>query len=370
MAPIMLQWDKDKELPRDVLSRGAELGFGGLYISEDVGGSGLSRHDSSVVYEALSTGCASTTAYISIHTMAAAMIDKYGTEEQRQKYLPRLCTMEHLASYCLTEPTAGSDAGSLRTTAKLSDSGSHYVLNGSKAFISNGGGSDIYLVMARTGESNSGPNGITCFIIEATEEQKSSATSDGANGLEFGKKEDKLGWNSQPTRAVYFNSLKVPKENVLGDIGQGFKIAMGGLNGGRINISSCSLGGALASLETTVDYVKDRQQFGKSIASFQNTQFKLAELATKLTSSRLIVRQAAKMLDENSPATASWAAMAKLQATEDCYDIVDRCIQLHGGYGYLKDYKPQQFLRDLRVHRILEGTNEVMQMVISRELLK
>ncbi|KAI9226291.1 MAG: acyl-CoA dehydrogenase/oxidase [Piptocephalis tieghemiana] len=354
MAPHMLEWDKAGSLPMDVLRRGAELGFGGLYMKEDVGGAELGRLESAIVFEALATGCVSTTAYISIHNMACWMIDRYGSEEQRKKYVPDLTSMNRLASYCLTEPGAGSDAGSLRTSAVRK--GDEYILNGSKAFISAGGFSDVYVIMARTGDP--GPKGVSCFIVEKD-----------TPGLSFGKKEDKLGWNSQPTRAVIMEDCRVPTANLVGSLGEGFKFAMQGLDGGRINIAACSLGAAQATLETTLDYTTDRQQFGKPIASFQNTQFTMADMAIGLNSSRLMMREAARLLDESSPQTTAYCAMAKAYATETCYQICDKGLQLHGGYGYLKDYKVQQYLRDSRVHRILEGTNEIMRLITSRSLL-
>ncbi|KAJ1973740.1 Isobutyryl-CoA dehydrogenase, mitochondrial [Dimargaris xerosporica] len=355
MAPQMQEWDAKEVLPVDVLRRGAELGFGGLYVREASGGTGLSRLDSSLIFEALATGCVSTTAYISIHNMCAWMVDQFGNDAQRAKYLPGLTSMEHLASYCLTEPGAGSDAASLATTARKE--GGKYVLNGSKAFISNGGNSDVYLLMARTGED--GPGGISCFIIDKD-----------APGLSFGKKERKMGWNSQPTRAVILEDCQVPEENLLGSLGQGFVIAMKGLDGGRINIASCSLGAAQASLEATLDYAKVRKQFQKPIAAFQNTQFKFADMIADLNASRLLVRQAAGLLDEQSPQATSFCAMAKAFATDKCFNICNTSLQLHGGYGYLKDYKVQQYVRDSRVHQILEGTNEVMRMIVSRAALK
>ncbi|RUS29791.1 acyl-CoA dehydrogenase/oxidase [Jimgerdemannia flammicorona] len=361
LSPSMQVWDEKEVFPVDVLKKGAELGFGGLYCKEDFGGVNLGRLATSIIFEALSTGCVSTTAYVSIHNMCAWMIDTFANDQQKSKYLPSLITMDKLASYCLTEPGAGSDAASLATTAKKA--GDTYVLNGSKAFISGGGQSDVYLVMARTGGPGKDvacrPKGISCFIVEK-----------GTPGLSFGKKEQKLGWNSQPTRAVILEDCTVPAENLVGGEGQGFTIAMKGLNGGRVNIASCSLGAAQASLETALEYTKVRKQFNKPIAAFQNTQFKLAEMATALLSSRLMVRQAARMLDEGSAAASVYCAMAKLQSTEDCFQICDQALQLHGGYGYLKDYKVQQYFRDARVHRILEGTNEVMKVIVSREMLK
>ncbi|KAI9238991.1 isobutyryl-CoA dehydrogenase [Podila verticillata NRRL 6337] len=353
-APKMQEWDEKQHFPIDVLRRGAKLGFGGLYTREDVGGSGLGRLDTSVVFEALSAGDVSTTAYLTLHNMCSWMIDNFGNEEQRQRFLPQITSMERLASYCLTEPGAGSDAAGLSTSAVKK--GSHYVLNGSKAFISGGGASDVYLVLARTGRS--GPKGISCFIVEK-----------GFKGLSFGKKEVKLGWNSQPTTAVIMEDCEVPVENLLGAEGQGFSIAMSGLNGSRVNIGSCSLGAAQASIEAAVEHVKARKQFGHALADFQNIQFKLADMATGLLSSRLMIRQAAAMLDQNHPNVASSTAMAKIHATERCFRICDESLQIHGGYGYLKDFKMNVYFRDTRVHRILGGANEVMRLVTSRALL-
>ncbi|KAI9290629.1 acyl-CoA dehydrogenase domain protein [Neoconidiobolus thromboides FSU 785] len=355
LAPRMQEFDQKGELPMDALRKGAELGFGGVYIGEDVGGAGLGRLETSLIFEALSTGDTSTAAFISIHNMALNVIDKYGSKEQREQYLPSLTSMEKIASYCLTEPGAGSDAGNLGTVAKRD--GDNYILNGSKAFISGGGFSDVYVVMARTGEA--GPKGISSFIVEK-----------GTPGLSFGKNEKKLGWNSQPTAAVIFEDCVVPAKNLIGKEGDGFKFAMQGLDGGRINIASCSLGAAQASLELALEYSKDRKQFGRSISSFQHTQFKLAELVTSLQTSRLITRQAATLVDQKSPLGTSFVAMAKLQATDKCFDVINQALQIHGGYGYLYDYKLQQYLRDSRVHQILEGTNEIMRLIISRDLLK
>ncbi|KAF9166579.1 Isobutyryl-CoA dehydrogenase, mitochondrial [Actinomortierella ambigua] len=353
-APNMQQWDEEQSFPIDVLRKGAKLGFGGLYTREDVGGSGLGRLETSIVFEALSTGDVSTTAYLTLHNMCAWMIDTFGSEGQRQKYLPKLTSMELLASYCLTEPNAGSDAANLST--KAVKRGSHYVLNGTKAFISGAGASDVYLILARTG--GTGPKGISCFIVEKD-----------FPGLSFGKKESKLGWNSQPTRAVILEDCEVPVENLVGAEGQGFSIAMSGLNGSRLNIGSCSLGAAQASLEATLEHVKVRKQFGRSISAFQNTQFKLADMATQLLSSRLMIRHAAAITDQNHPNAAIFASMAKLDASEKCFAICDECLQLHGGYGYLKDYKLNVYMRDARVHRILGGASEVMRMMTARALL-
>ncbi|XP_058145279.1 isobutyryl-CoA dehydrogenase, mitochondrial isoform X1 [Dasypus novemcinctus] len=355
MAPHMAEWDHEELFPVDVMRKAAQLGFGGVYIRTDVGGAGLSRLDSSIIFEALATGCTSTTAYISIHNMCAWMIDTFGNEEQRHKFCPPLCTMEKFASYCLTEPGSGSDAASLLTSAKRQ--GDRYILNGSKAFISGGGESDIYVVMCRTGEA--GPKGISCIVVEK-----------GTPGLSFGKKEKKVGWNSQPTRAVIFEDCVVPVTNRIGDEGQGFLIAMNGLNGGRINVASCSLGAAHASVVLARDHLNMRKQFGKPLASNQYLQFKLADMATRLVASRLMVRSAAVALQKQRGDAVALCSMAKLFATDECFAICNQALQMHGGYGYLKDYAVQQYVRDSRVHQILEGSNEVMRMLISRNLLQ
>ncbi|KAJ3193052.1 Isobutyryl-CoA dehydrogenase, mitochondrial [Irineochytrium annulatum] len=353
--PNMRSWDENHTFPVDSLRKAAELGFGAIYCKPDHGGTGLGRIEASVIFEALSTGCVSTTAYISIHNMCAWMIDTFGSKELREKFIPRMATMELLSSYCLTEPGAGSDAASLATTAKLE--GDHYVLNGSKAFISGAGSSDLYVVMVRTG--GPGPKGISCLLVEKD-----------TPGLSFGKNELKVGWRSQPTRAITFEDCRVPKSNLIGSEGQGFSIAMQGLNGGRVNIASCSLGGAQAALEESVAYAGVRKQFGENLGSFQSVQFRLAEMGMKVAGSRLMVRRAAGMMDEGSKAVAAWCAMAKARATEDCFQVCDEAMQIHGGYGYLNDYPVGQYMRDLRVHRILEGTSEVMRMIVSREMLK
>ncbi|KAJ4935715.1 hypothetical protein JOQ06_017243 [Pogonophryne albipinna] len=341
MAPHMSEWDQKEIFPVETMRKAAQLGFGGIYVQPEVGGSGLSRLDTSIIFEALSTGCVSTTAYISIHNMCAWMIDTFGNNEQRERFCPDLCLMDKFASYCLTEPGSGSDAASLLTTAQLK--GDHYIVNGSKAFISGGGDTDVYIVMCRTG--GKGPKGISCLVVEK-----------GTPGLSFGKKEKKVGWNSQPTRAVIFEDCAVPVINRLGEEGQGFNMAMRGLNGGRINIASCSLGAAHASVQLARDHLL-------------YLQFKLAEMATKLVASRLMVREAATALQENRSDAVSLCSMAKLFATDECFNICNDALQMHGGYGYLKDYAVQQFVRDIRVHQILEGTNEVMRMIISRNLL-
>ncbi|KAJ3411767.1 Isobutyryl-CoA dehydrogenase, mitochondrial [Chytridiales sp. JEL 0842] len=357
LAPNMQEWDATHTFPISTLRKAASLGFGALYCSPDFGGSGLSRLESSLVFEALSQGCVSTTAYLSIHNMCAWMLTQFASNELKHKYLERMATMEILGSYCLTEPNAGSDAGSLITSAKKDRSGEYYVLNGSKAFISGAGSSDVYLVMCRTG--GEGAKGISCLLVEKDME-----------GVSFGKNEEKMGWRSQPTRVITFEDVRVPASNLIGAEGQGFSIAMQGLNGGRINIASCSLGGAQAALQAAINHVSDRKQFGKLLKDFQSIQFKLAEMAGKLVSSRLMVREAARVLDGKEPNAAAWCAMAKQVATDECFKVTDEAIQIHGGYGYLNEYPVSQYMRDLRVHRILEGTNEIMKLIVSREMLK
>eukprot|EP00927_Polykrikos_kofoidii_P047312 TRINITY_DN41417_c0_g3_i1.p1 TRINITY_DN41417_c0_g3~~TRINITY_DN41417_c0_g3_i1.p1 ORF type:complete len:447 (-),score=95.98 TRINITY_DN41417_c0_g3_i1:335-1618(-) len=354
MYPHAAKWDAESHFPVDVLREAAALGFGGVFVDPDLGGSGLCRQDGAVIFEALATGCTSTTAYLTIHNMCAWMIDQFGNDEIRQRFLPGLCTMELFSSYCLTEPGSGSDAASLTTTAVRD--GDDYVLNGSKAFISGGGVSDIYLVMCRTG--GPGPKGISCVVVPKD-----------APGLVFGKNEDKLGWKTQPTSAVIFENCRVPAKNLLGKEGEGFKFAMKGLDGGRISIATCSVGAAARCLEISAAYVKDRKQFGSPIASFQNTQFKLADMAVDLAASRLMVRNAAKLLDEKDSDATTACAMAKRLATDVGFNICNEALQLHGGYGYLKDYPIERYVRDVRVHQILEGTNEIMRLIISRKLL-
>ncbi|WP_341701980.1 isobutyryl-CoA dehydrogenase [Ferrovibrio sp.] len=354
MKPNAAAWDEQKHFPVKELRDAAALGFGGIYVRDDVGGSGLSRLDAAIIFEELAAGCTSTAAYISIHNMAAWMIDRFGDDVLRQKYLPSLCSMEQFASYCLTEPNAGSDAAALQTRAV--DAGDHYVLNGSKAFISGGGRSDIYVCMVRTGAA--GPKGISCLVVEA-----------GTPGLSFGAQERKLGWNSQPTAMVIFEDCKVPKANLVGTEGEGFSIAMAGLDGGRINIGACSIGAATACLEASRDYVATRKQFGRALAEFQSTQFKLSDMATELMAARLMIRQAAARLDARHPEATASCAMAKRFATDAGFAICNEALQLHGGYGYLKDYPLERYLRDARVHQILEGTNEIMRVIVSRRLL-
>ena len=353
LAPHSAEWDETKHFPVDVMRQAAEMGFCGIYTGEEHGGMALGRVEAAVIFEELSRGDVSTAAFISIHNMATWMIDTYGSDELRGRFVPSLVTMEKIASYCLTEPGSGSDAAALRTTARLD--GDHYVLNGSKAFISGAGTSDVYVVMARTGED--GPKGVSTFVVEKD-----------APGLSFGAQEKKMGWNSQPTAIVSFDDCRIPAANLLGKERDGFRYAMSGLDGGRLNIAACSLGGARLALETTLDYVASRKQFGKPIADFQNTQFKLADMATQLDACRLMVMRGAWAMDTNHPEKTKWCAMAKRMATDACFQIADEALQLHGGYGYLKDYPLERIVRDLRVHRILEGTNEIMRVITAREM--
>ena len=354
MMPQARAWDENETFPVRELREAAALGFGGIYVKEDVGGSALSRLDAALIFEELAQGCTSTAAYISIHNMAAWMIDAFGSTEVRKKFLPKLCTMEHFASYCLTEPGAGSDAASLVTRARRD--GDHYVLDGTKAFISGGGVSDIYVVMARTGES--GPRGISCIVVE-----------NGTKGLSFGAREKKLGWKTQPTAMVIFENCRVPVTNRIGFEGQGFRIAMAGLDGGRLNIGACSLGGAQFCLGRTIEYMKERRQFGSRLADFQALQFRVADYATELDAARLLLHRAAVAVGTGDPAATRLAAQAKRLATDTGFEIVNGCLQLHGGYGYLRDHPIERILRDVRVHQILEGTNEIMRMIVSRAML-
>ena len=355
LAPHAKQWDEDKYFPVDTLKEMAGLGFAGIYLQEEHGGSGLSRFDAALIFEALSGGCTSTAAYMTIHNMASWMIDSFGNAEQRAKYLPRLTSMEWIASYCLTEPGSGSDAGAMRSRA-LRD-GDHYVLNGSKAFISGSGVSDIYVAMVRTGDE--GAKGVSCFIIEK-----------GTPGLSFGANEKKMGWNNQPTAQVIFEDCRVPVENRIGEEGEGFKFAMMGLDGGRLNIAACSLGTAQRAFDMALEYAKTREQFGQSIAEFQAIQFKLADMATDLEAARLMLYEAAKTLDDGKAEKTRKSAMAKRFVTDTCFNVANEALQIHGGYGYLQDYEIERMVRDLRVHQILEGTNEIMRMIIARDLLK
>ena len=355
MAPNAEKWDEEKIFPVDTLRELAELGFGGIYVNPDLGGSGLSRLDSTLIFESLSHGCTSTAAFLSIHNMANWMIDSFGSNELKERIVPDLCTMKKIASYCLTEAGAGSDAGNLKT--KAVKDGDHYIVNGTKSFISGGGYSDVYVTMVRTGDQSSA--GISTLMNEKD-----------SPGISFGAQEKKMGWNSQPTAQVIFEDCRVPVKNLLGNEGDGFKIAMKGLDGGRLNIAACSLGTAQSAFERAVEYVGDREQFGKKIQDFQSIQFKLADMATELEASRLMLRSAAAKVDENAPDKTKSAAMAKRFVTDLGFKIVNEALQIHGGYGYLKDYPLERNLRDVRVHQILEGTNEIMKVIISREILK
>jgi alkylation response protein AidB-like acyl-CoA dehydrogenase len=341
MMPHAKDWDENSTFPVETLRKAAALGFGGIYVKEDVGGSALTRLDSTIIFEELAQGCTSTAAYISIHNMAAWMIDQFGNEDVRQRFLPKLCTMEHFASYALTEPDSGSD---------------HYVLNGAKAFISGGGVSDIYVCMVRTGEG--GPRGISCLVVEK-----------GTPGLSYGAQEKKLGWKSQPTAMVNFENCRVPVVNLIGTEGQGFRIAMAGLDGGRLNIAACSIGGAQFCLNRTLEYMRERKQFGTRLADFQALAFRVADYATELQAARLMVHHAASAVTNKAPGATRLAAQAKRFATDVGFESVNGCLQLHGGYGYLRDHPIERVLRDVRVHQILEGTNEVMRLIVSRELL-
>lgn len=355
LAPHSEAWDRDSHFPVDVMKQAAELGFAGIYVKDDVGGSNLSRLDAVLIFEQLSYGDVSTAAFVSIHNMASWMIDTFGGDELRKKWLPRLTTMDAVASYCLTEPSAGSDAASLKT--KAVKDGDDYILNGGKQFISGAGTSDIYVVMART--SDDGARGVSTFIVE-----KDMA------GLSFGANERKMGWKSQPTAQVMFDDLRVPAANRVGEEGHGFKFAMAGLDGGRLNIAACSLGGAQLALDKAVTYAKERQQFGKPIADFQAIQFKLADMETELQAARVMLYEAATRLDAKTPDATRWCAMAKRFVTDTCFKVANDALQIHGGYGYLADYEVERIVRDLRVHQILEGTNEIMRVIISRDMLK
>lgn len=354
ITPFAAKWDEDHHLPRDVINAAAELGFLSIYVSEESGGVGLGRLESALIMEAMAYGCPSTSAFISIHNMASWMIDTYGSQSLKDKYLPHLISGEKLVSYCLTEPNSGSDAASLAT--KAIDDGDAFIVTGSKAFISGGGYNDLYVTMVRTGEA--GPKGISCFVIEKD-----------MKGVSFGANERKLGWRSQPTAQVNFDNVRVPKENLVGELGQGFKFAMSGLDGGRLNIGACSLGGAQRCLDEAIKHTKERKQFGKSISDFQATQFTLADMETKLQAARTLLYTAACKVTENTKDKTQFAAMAKRFATDSGMEIADSALQLHGGYGYLMDYPIERFFRDLRVHRILEGTNEIMRTIIAKGLL-
>ena len=354
IAPNAVGWDEAKYFPVAEMRKAAALGMGGIFIAEDVGGSGLSRLAATLIFEALATGCPTVSAYMSIHNMTAGLIDVFGSNEQRRRWLPKLCTMELLASYCLSEAGAGSDAAALSTRATRD--GDHYMLNGRKQFISGAGVSDLYVVMARTG--GEGPSGISALIVPGD-----------TPGLSFGANERKMGWNAQPTRAVTFQNVRIPVGNRLGAEGSGFKIAMVGLDGGRLNIAACSLGAAQCAFEKTLVYMKERKAFGRPLDAFQALQFRLADMATGLEASRTLLWHAAAALDRKDPRVTSLAAMAKRFVTDTCFDIANQALQLHGGYGYLSEYGIEKIVRDLRVHQILEGTNEIMRLIIARSLV-
>ena len=347
-------WETQGTIPKDLWLKVADLGLGGIYVSEDQGGSGLGRLDATLIFEALAMACPSVSAFLSIHNMCGGMIDKYGSEETRTRWLPDLCSMRKVYSYCLTEPGSGSDAAALNTRAERTNE--NYVMNGTKAFISGGSYSDAYIVMCRTGDQS--PKGISALVVEA-----------GSQGLSYGALEEKMGWRSQPTAQVQFDDCTVSIDNLLGDEGQGFSYAMAGLDGGRLNIAASALGGAQAALSATLEYMGQRKAFGKSIDQFQALQFKLAEMEVKLQSSRTFLRQAAWKLDNGTSDAGKFCAMAKLYVTDCAFEVANSCLQLHGGYGYLSDYGIEKIVRDLRVHQILEGTNEIMRMIISRHVL-
>ena len=353
-APYASEWDQNEIFPIETLKKAAELGLAAIYVNEKHGGSGLSRLDAAIIFEELARGCVSTAAYLSIHNMVTWMIDSHGSESIKEKFINRLSTMEIMSSYCIVLAGSGSDAAAMKFSA-LRKGNSHYVLNGSKSFISGGPTSDVFAVMCRTGED--GANGVSCVLIEKE-----------TKGLSFGKQEKKMGWNSQHTSTVNFDNCEIPIDNIVGNEGDGFKIAMKGLDGGRVNIAACSLGGARAALEASLSYASDRKQFGKSIDQFQATQFKLADMATELEASRLMVLRAAASLDSKDIQATKYCAMAKRFATDICSDICNEALQIHGGYGYLKDFPLERLVRDLRVHQILEGTNEIMRVIISRKL--
>ncbi len=354
LLPNAAKWDLEHTFPKDVITKAGELGFCGLYSPEDAGGLGLSRLDSSIIFEQLSMGCTTTTAMMTIHNMATWMIATWGTQTIKDAWCPELVTGEKLASYCLTEPGSGSDAASLRTSAKTE--GDHYIINGAKMFISGAGETDVLVVMVRTGEA--GAKGVSAVVIPAD-----------AEGVIYGKAEEKMGWNAQPTKLITFVDVKIPKENLLATEGEGFSLAMKGLDGGRINIATCSIGTAQQALNTAMTYMQEREQFGKPIAAFQGLQFKLADMATELVAARQLVRLAAYKLDQNDPEKTAYCAMAKRFATDIGFQVCDAALQIHGGYGYIKEYPLERHFRDVRVHQILEGTNEIMRVIIARRLL-
>ena len=354
ITPHAARWDEAHICPRDTLRRAGELGFGAIYLPEEDGGIGLTRVEAALIMEAMAYGCPSTSAFVSIHNMATWMISRFGSADVKGRFLPRLVGMQEMASYCLTEPGSGSDAAALKTRAARE--GDHYVLNGSKAFISGAGDNEVYVCMVRTG--GEGHRGISCLVVEKD-----------TPGVSFGAPERKLGWHSQPTAMVMFDDARVPVDNRVGEEGQGFAIAMAGLDGGRLNIGACSLGGAQRCFDEALAYVQQRQQFGRTIAAFQNTQFMLADMATDLETARALLYKAAQKVSEDTPDKTQFAAMAKLKATEAGSRIANDALQLHGGYGYLMDYPVERFVRDLRVHEILEGTSQIMRLVIARKLM-
>lgn len=354
LAPMAAEWDEKQIFPKDILREAGELGFLSLYTPEEQGGLGLSRLDASIIFEQLSMGCTSTTAFMTIHNMVTWMVASFSTDEVKDAFCPKLITGEFLGSYCLTEPNAGSDAASLTTSA--TKQGDNYILNGGKTFISGAGDTDVLVVMARTGDA--GAKGVSAFVVPAD-----------AEGISYGRKEPKMGWNSQPTRAVTFDNVSIPASHLLGEEGQGFVFAMKGLDGGRINIATCSVGTAQQALNQAAQYMQERKQFGKSLAQFQALQFKLADMATELVAARQLVRYAASKLDRGDPDATTYCAMAKRFATDVGFQVCDQALQLYGGYGYIKEYPMERYFRDVRVHQILEGTNEIMRLIIARRLL-
>ncbi|MET2968664.1 acyl-CoA dehydrogenase family protein [Vibrio harveyi] len=354
LAPMAAEWDEKQIFPKDILREAGELGFLSLYTPEEQGGLGLSRLDASIIFEQLSMGCTSTTAFMTIHNMVTWMVASFATDEVKDTFCPKLITGEFLGSYCLTEPNAGSDAASLTTSA--TKQGDNYILNGGKTFISGAGDTDVLVVMARTGDA--GAKGVSAFVVPAD-----------ADGISYGRKEPKMGWNSQPTRSVTFDNVSIPASHLLGEEGQGFVFAMKGLDGGRINIATCSVGTAQQALNQAAQYMQERKQFGKSLAQFQALQFKLADMATELVAARQLVRYAASKLDRGDPDATTYCAMAKRFATDVGFQVCDQALQLYGGYGYIKEYPMERYFRDVRVHQILEGTNEIMRLIIARRLL-
>jgi alkylation response protein AidB-like acyl-CoA dehydrogenase len=354
IAPFAQDWERQGTIPKDLWPKVAALGLAGIYVSEDYGGSGLSRLDATLVFEALAMSCPAVGSFLSIHNMCGGMIDKFGSDDDKARWLPDLTSMTKIFSYCLTEPGSGSDAAALRTKAERTNEG--WKLNGTKAFISGGSYSDVYLSMVRTG--GDGPKGISAMVIE-----------DGAAGLSFGGLEDKMGWRAQPTAQVQFDDCVVPRENLIGEEGRGFAYAMAGLDGGRLNIAASALGGAQNALDLTLAYMGERKAFGRTIDQFQALQFRLAEMEVKLQSARIFLRQAAWKLDNAAPDATKFCAMAKMYVTDAAFDVANQCLQLHGGYGYLADYGIEKIVRDLRVHQILEGTNEIMRLIVSRQML-